>query len=140
MAVFPSKHRTKHWPLFLGGLAVAVAVVGALALPAGQHLMARFLRSLRMQKVQAVNVDLSAFADPNANPALHQMVAQMISDKVTVTVNEPDQTAANAADASHAAGFTAQLLRARKDAPKLIVSGEHAMNLSVDRARLQAIF
>jgi len=33
-----------------------------------------------------------------------------------------------------------QLLGSRKDPPKLVVSGAHAINLTVDRARLQAIF
>src|SRR5258706_8013724 len=126
-------------PLLALGAVVVVVVVG-LSLPAGRALVGRFFRSLRMQKVQSVNVDLSSFTDPNANPALHQMVAQMISDKVVVSVNEKDQPAPDVAAASQLAGFRAQLLSARKDAPKLVVTGEHAMNLSVDRARLQAIF
>ena len=131
---------SNRWRLFVAGGVVAAAVLVGLALPAGQNLLAQFLRSLRMQKVQAVNVDLSAFTDPNANPTLHQMVAQMISDKVTVTVNEPDQPMADAAAASRVAGFNTQLLGARTDTPKIVVAGEHAVNLSVDRARLQAIF
>ena len=131
---------SKRWRVLLAAGIAAALVVGVLALPAGQNMLGRFLRSLRVQKVQAVNVDLSAFTDPNANPTLHQMVAQMISDKVVVTVNEKDQPASDAAAASQLAGFHTQLLSARKDAPKLVVTGEHAMNLSVDRARLQAIF
>src|SRR6267154_828994 len=88
----------------------------------------------------AVNVDLSSFTDPNANPALHQMVAQMISDKVVVTVNEQDQPASDASAATQLAGFPVQLLGSRKDPPKMVVSGAHAINLTVDRSRLQAIF
>jgi hypothetical protein len=131
---------SKRWrPVLAGVTAIAVAAL-ALGLPAGRGLVGRFFRSLRMHKVQAVNVDLSSFTDPNANPALHQMVAQMISDKVVVSVNEPDQTASDAATAAHLAGFPVQLLGSRKDSPKLVVSGEHAINLTVDRARLQAIF
>jgi hypothetical protein len=131
---------SKRWrPILVGVAAVVVAVV-ALSLPAGRGLVGRFFKSLRMQKVQAVNVDLSSFTDPNANPALHQMVAQMISDKVVVSVNEQDQSASDAAAAVRLAGFPIQLLSSRKDSPKLVVSGEHAINLTVDRARLQAIF
>src|ERR1700704_3221250 len=126
----------KRWRPYLGGAAViAVAAVG-LSLPAGQTLLGRIFKSLRVQKVQAVNVDLSSFTDPNANSTLHQMVAQMISDKVVVTVNEKDQPASDAAAASQLAGFHAQLLSARTDSPKLVVTGEHAVNLAVDRARL----
>src|SRR6201984_3520938 len=120
--------------------AVAVVVVVGLSLPAGRALVGRFFKSLRVQKVQAVNVDLSAFTDPNANPSLHQMVAQMISDKVAVTVNEPDQTSSDAAAAGNLAGFHVQLLSARQDPPKLTVAGEQAVNLLVDRTRLQTIF
>ena len=131
---------SKRWRPYLAGAAViAVAAVG-LSLPAGQTLVGRIFKSLRMQKVQAVNVDLSSFTDPNANPALHQMVAQMISDKVVVTVNEQDQPASDASAATQVAGFPVLLLGSRKDAPKLVVSGAHAVNLTVDRARLQAIF
>ena len=118
---------------------VAIAIV-ALSLPAGRNLAGVFFRSLRVQKVQAVNVDLSSFTDPNANPTLHDMVAQMISQKVVVTASEKDQPAADPAAAAQLAGFPAQLLTARKDSPKLVVTGRHAMTLSVDRARLQAIF
>src|SRR3984893_16280993 len=133
----PRSNRSR--PLLALGAVVVVAAVG-LSLPAGRALLGRFFRSLRMQKVQAVNVDLSSFTDPNANPALHQMVAQMISDKVVVTVNEEDQPASDSAAATQLAGFPVQLLAGRKDPPKLVVSGAHAVNLTVDRTRLQAIF
>src|SRR6266851_1197442 len=120
---------SKRWrPILAGAVIIAVAAVG-LSLPAR-----------RMQKVQAVNVDLSSFTDPNANPALHQMVAQMISDKVVVTVNEQDQPAPDASAATQLAGFPVKLLGSRRDPPKMVVSGAHAVNLTVDRARLQAIF
>jgi len=117
-----------------------IVVIGFASLSPGRALVGRFLRSLRMQKVQAVNVDLSAFTDPNANPSLHQMVTQMISDRVTRSVSEPDQNVSDAAAAGKLAGFHVQLLSARKDSPKLVVSGEQSVNLTVDRARLQAIF
>jgi len=131
---------SKRWrPILAGAVIIAIAAVG-LSLPAGRMLVGRFFRSLRMQKVQAVNVDLSSFTDPNANPALHQMVAQMISDKVVVTVNEQDQPAPDASAATQLAGFPVKLLGSRRDPPKMVVSGAHAINLTVDRSRLQAIF
>jgi hypothetical protein len=125
-------------PIWIGVIAAAL-VAAILSTSAGRDLAQRWLSSLRMQKVQAVNVDLSPFVDPNANPALHQMVAQMISDKVEVTVNESDQPASDAAAASRLAGFPVQLLSARKDAPRLVVGGEHGLDMRVDRVRLQEI-
>jgi hypothetical protein len=134
------KSSSKRWRPILAGVTALVVAVVVLNLPVGRGLVGRLFKSLRMQKVQAVNVDLSSFTDPNANPALHQMVAQMISDKVVVTVNEQDQPASDASAATQLAGFPVLLLGSRKDAPKLVVSGAHAVNLTVDRTRLQAIF
>ena len=85
------------WRTLLPAVLGAALIVALVGFPAGRDLLARAFRSLRMQKVQAVNVNLSAFTDPNANPALHQMIAQMISDDVVVAANEPDQPAPDAA-------------------------------------------
>lgn len=132
----PAKPKWKLW----AALAGLVVIAAGLSLPAGREAAGAFFRSLRMQKVQAVNVDLSSFTDPNANPTLHDMVAQMISSKVVVTANEKDQPAADSAAATPIAGFPVQLLGGRKDAPKVVVAGQHAVTLTIDRARLQAIF
>jgi hypothetical protein len=121
------------------GIAVVALVALSLGIPAVRGGLHKALGSLRMQKVQAVNVNFSPFLDANANPSLHQMVTQMISEKVQVLVNEDDQPAQDAEAASKIAGFHAQLLTSRKDSPKLVVGGEHKVNVTVDRARLQAI-
>lgn len=83
MSVFSKRY---FWILASAAAVLMVVVSGT---PAGRDLAGRWLGALRVQKVQAVNLDLSPFADPNANPALHQMVSQMISDKVEVTLDEP---------------------------------------------------
>ncbi|MGB6524421.1 MAG: hypothetical protein WBE87_05835 [Candidatus Acidiferrales bacterium] len=46
---------------------VAVIVIVGLSVPPGRNLTRRFFNSLRVGKVQAVNVDLSNFVGPNAN-------------------------------------------------------------------------
>ena len=56
-------------------------------------------------------------AGTNANRSPQQMFSQMISDKVTVTVNENEQAASDAAAASQIAKFQVKLISARKDAP-----------------------
>jgi hypothetical protein len=127
------------WQRFLLAAIGALVVAGIVALPAGRNLLARFFRSLRMQKVQAVNVNLSAFTDPNANPALHQMIAQMISNDV-VAANEPDQPAADASAASNLSGFNVSLVGERKDPPKFVVTGRHAFDMTLNRDRLQTVF
>jgi hypothetical protein len=129
----------KSWRLLLVVVSAIVILVVVFSFPPGRNLLGKFIGSLRMQKVQTVNVNLSAFVGPNANRTLQDMVTQMISDKVTVTQNEKTQTAPDAAAASKLAGFSVELPSKRKDAPELAVGGQHAFDLVVDRARLQAI-
>jgi hypothetical protein len=128
------------WQKFLPAVIGAVVVVGIVGFPSGRELLGRFFQSLRMQKVQAVNVNLSAFTDPNANPALHQMIAQMISDDVVVAANEPDQSAADAAAAKQLSGFDVSVISDRKDPPKFVVTGRHAFDMTLNRDRLQTVF
>jgi hypothetical protein len=120
-------------------LIVVVAVAGGLSIPTVRNAAVKSLQSLRMQKVQAVNADFSPYIDANANPSLHQMVTQMISDKVKVETNEEDHPVTDAGSARQMAGFNVMLLSARKDTPLLVVGGSHKIDVTVDRARLQAI-
>jgi hypothetical protein len=120
-------------------LVVLVIVAGSFLVPGIRNAALKSLQSLRMQKVQAVNADFSPYVDANANPSLHQMVTQMISDKVKVETNEEDHTVSDANAAKEMAGFDVRLLSARKDAPQIVVGGSHKIGVAVDRARLQAI-
>src|SRR5579863_7760256 len=120
-------------------LIVVVLAAGSLSLPGVRNLALKSLQSLRMQKVQAVNADFSPYVDAGANPTLHQMVTQMISDKVHVETNEDDQPVNDVASARQLAGFDVLLLSARKDTPKLVVGGSHKVDVLVDRTGLQAI-
>lgn len=119
--------------------AVVIVAVAWLTIPPTHRLTERFLDSLRMQQVQAVNVNLSNLTGPNANTTLQQMFTDMISKQVTTTVSEQLQTAATVADASKIVGFQPELPASRKDKPELTVNGRHAFTLVVDRARLQSI-
>lgn len=123
----------------IGVAAVVVIVIVFAALPAPRHLAQKLFGSLRVQNVQAVNVDLSNFVGPNANSTLQNMVSQMISDKVVTTKSEDTQSAGDRSAASELAGFHTELLSDRKDKPTLTVTGAHVFTLTVDRVRLQAI-
>src|ERR1700730_11821111 len=120
-------------------LIAVVVVAGGLSIPAVRNMAVKSMQSLRMQKVQAVNADFSPYIDANANPSLHQMVTQMISDKVKVETNEEDHPVTDVAGARQLAGFDVKLISARKDAPMMVVGGSHKIDVTVDRARLQAI-
>lgn len=130
-----SDRKSTYWLIGV----IALIVITWSAVPATRHLTQRFFGSLRVKKVQAVNVDLSNFVGPGADATLQNMVSQMISDKVTVTQTEKAQQASDAAAASRLAGFHAELLGGREDQPELLVTGAHAFTLTVDRPRLQAI-
>ena len=121
-------------------LVVVAAIAIWFALPFGRHATMGFFGAMRMDKPQAVNVNLSQFVGPDANHNLQQMVTQMVSDKVKETVEHPPAPAGNAAEASQSAGFAVKLIQARTDAPALMVVGAKTIQLNVDRARLQAIF
>jgi hypothetical protein len=136
MSAGPSHKQSRFLVLTLAVIAIAAILAFS---PFGRRMAGNFFSSLRVRKVQAVNINLSNFTGPNADPALHQMVTQMISDKVQVTVNQKGQPAASPAEASQLAGFHVDLLSARKDKPELAVAGEHAFDLAIDRARLQEI-
>jgi hypothetical protein len=120
-------------------LIVVVVVAGALSIPAVRNAAVKSLQSLRVQKIQTVNADFSPYIDANANPSLHQMVTQMISDKVKVETNEEDHPVTDVAGARQLAGFDVKLISSRKDAPTMVVGGSHKIDVTVDRARLQAI-
>src|SRR6202790_2512799 len=118
-------------------LIVVVLVAGSLSIPAVRNAAVKSLQSLRVQKVQAVNADFSPYVDANANPTLHQMVTQMISDKVQVETNEEDRPVTDVAGARQLAGFDVRLLGMRKDAPVIVVGGSHKSDGRLDSTRLQ---
>src|ERR1700676_69852 len=100
MTTAASSHR-RVWLVLI----VVVIAAGSLSIPAVRNVALKSLQSLRMQKVQAVNADFSSYVDSNANPTLHQMVTQMISDKVQVEENEEDRPAGDTSSARQMAEF-----------------------------------
>src|ERR1700731_1444550 len=118
--IFMATRLFSRRPVWIAVLSAAL-VAGGLSIPAVRNLGQKSLASLRIEKGQAVNLDLSPFVDANANPSLHQMVAQMISEKVEVMVNENDQPVADRQAAGQLAGFHVQLPSARSDSPTLVV-------------------
>jgi len=128
-----TKHKQPVW-IWLVVAAIAVVATFFFVRPA-RSLGVRFFDSLRIPKPQAATVDIGA-AGPNGNRSLQQLMIQMISSTASESTNESDQPAASPAPASGLAGFAAQLPATRKDSPRLIVGGAHAIHLNIDRPRL----
>jgi hypothetical protein len=127
----------KRWrPVWVASIAIAL-VAACLTFPPARGLAQRFLETLRVEKIQPVSLDTSIL---EGNRTLQQMIQQMVSDKMVVTVDEKEQRVRDIAEASQLAGFKVQLLNERTDVPQLTVEGQHAFNMTVDRARLQDIF
>jgi hypothetical protein len=103
-------------------------------------LAAKFFNSLRIPKPQAVSIDMSAFSGANGNRTLQQMISQMVSSKTNVTEDEADASAPDKDAATKMSGFSVLLPATRKDPPKITIQGGHAVNMTVDRAKLQTIF
>jgi len=134
---FVARLFARRWrPVWVTAVATGF-VLCSLAFPSGRSLAQRFLATLRIERVQPVRLDFSSL---DGNRPLQQMLSQMVSDKVVVTVDEKPQHFATAADASQLAGFQVRLLGARADAPSFTVEGEHSFHMTIDRARLQDIF
>lgn len=128
----PRSSRRTEW--------IAVAVLALLlivfaGLPAGRRLVGQISDLLREQPAHSVNVSLAGFD----NQTVQQMIAQMVSQNVTTVESAKPQRAASAAQASQIAGFEVRLLGARDEPPRLSVTGERTVRMTVDRARLQAI-
>lgn len=118
-------------------LAAAILVV-SLLFPATRSFAQRLLATLRIQKVQTVSLDFNSM-DNAGNRNLLQALQQMISEKVVVTTNEKELSPSSRDAASQLAGFSVRLISSRTDSPNFRVSGAHAFQMTVDRARLQDI-
>src|SRR5258708_6865433 len=123
-------------PVWVASIVFALVVL-CLTFPAVRGLAQRFLETLRVERIQPVSLDTSIL---EGDRTLQQMIELMVSDKVVVTVDEKEKRVRDVTEADQLAGFKVQLLNGRTDAPQLTVEGQHAFNMTVDRARLQDIF
>ena len=126
----------RRWRPAWVAVAATVFLATFLAVPSGRGLAQRLLGTLRVEKIQPIRLDFSAL---DGNRPLQQMIGQMLSDKVVVTLDEKPQHPANVEDAAKLAGFPVHVLGAREDSPQFIVQGQHAFHMTIDRARVQEI-
>lgn len=126
----------KRWrPAWIASAVAAVLLV-SLAFPSGRGLAQRLLSTLRVERVQTVNLDLSSL---DGNRGFQQRLGKMLSDKTVVTTDEKSQTVTTADAASQLTGFEVKTLSGRDDTPNFRVEGTHAIQMTLDRSRLQDI-
>jgi hypothetical protein len=135
------QHRSSRTPATIVSTAAVIAVLGLIFFTGGGRTAAHaFLASLRIAKPQAVTAGVPASAGAGGARPLQTMIGGMIGKSVGVTLDEPDQYAANAAAANKLTGFPARLPHTRTDAATMSVLGAHTIEMAADRTQLAAIF
>jgi hypothetical protein len=133
-------HLRAFWkrPLW-GGLAAACALGALLSLSPAQTWAQRILAMLRVEKVAVVPLDLQAIT-PTGNQGSGKLLAQLVSDKVIVTMDpgKPVKVESLAA-ANQQAGFQIRTLDAAGSPASIRISNEAAFHMTLDRDRMQAI-
>lgn len=134
---FAGRLLARRWPVAVGLVAVAVAVLVSFA-PARSWAQ-KILSMLRVQKVTVVELNPSTLPMANGGRASN-MLEQLISDKLVVTESPgKPQPATDSDQASRLSGFRVRLFSDRADQPKIAVEGERGFSMTVDRDRVQAI-
>ena len=127
------------WKGPLWATLIVIAIVSSVSFTAlGRDLVQGFLASLRIAKPDTVNAPSPLGSNPNGQ--LKDAIAEMISDKVSITLDESDQSVSSLEAAAKLAGFGPLLLRARNDSPAWTVAGAHASEMIVNRAQMLTIF
>jgi hypothetical protein len=99
----------------------------------------KILDMLRVQKVAVVPVDFSALDQTTAHSAA-KLLAQMIADNVVVTMKPGQPTvAADATAASALAGFPVKSLDEAGIPGRILVNGEAAFQMTLNRDRMEGV-
>lgn len=131
----------RQWRPAWGVLAAAILVATIFSSAPARSWAQRILAMLRVQKVAVVSIDTQVLNAENQGGRTAELISKLLSDQVTVTTQKAGKPvpAPNAAAASKMTGFDVRLPRVRSDAPKLMVDGERAFQMTLDRGRLQSI-
>lgn len=131
--------RTPQWPRWAGVGAAAAVLVTLAIWPAARSRAADVLALLRVENVTVAPVTPPLAGEPEVRRQVGQMIEQLISSRLVVTVKPgPPQLAASPATAAALAGFKLRL-PAGAAPSRLEVSGAAAFQMTVDRDRTQAI-
>jgi hypothetical protein len=135
---FFSRLFSRCWRVaWAASLAVAVITI-SLMFPATRSFAQRLLATLRVERVQTVNLDFGSI-DSSVSQQPLETLAKMLSDNAVVTTDEKETSVDSLAAATQAAGFPVRVLPSRADAPSFQISGAHAFHLTLERSRLQEV-
>lgn len=125
------------WGLATAAVMVAILVgVGPVGLWAQ-----RVLAMLRVQKIAVVSIDPSTLMRNNdSDPQSYKLINQFFSDNVTVTMKagEPDNFS-SVNDAAQKTGYPIRVISDLGTPQNVLVSGETAFQMTVNRDRLETL-
>lgn len=129
----------RYRPLWVS-LALVIILAAALALAPVRTLAGQFLGIFRVQQVAVVPVDISKLEGLSNDATLAQQAETLFAEAVKTT-READQPTevASAEAASAAAGFPVRVLDAGAGALTLEVARGPALEITISRARAQAL-
>jgi Putative zinc-finger len=122
-----------------GVLALVCAVAVLLSLAPARTFAERILAMLRVKKITVVSV-YPPSTETHSDQRTAKMLSQLISDNVVVTMDAgKPQPQPSAAAASKLAGFDARTISQLGTPQKILVNGEAAFQMTLNRDRMQAI-
>jgi hypothetical protein len=122
-----------------GVLALVFAVAVLLSVAPARTFAERILAMLRVKKITVVSVYPSS-AETHTDQRTAKMLSQLISDNVVVTMDAgKPQPQPSAAAASKLVGFDVRTLGGLTTPQKILVNGEAAFQMTLNRDRMQAI-
>lgn len=128
------------WRPAWGALAAAIVIAVIFSFAPARSWAQHVLSMLRVEKVAVVSINPEVLNAENPGGRTAQMMGKLLSDQIVETrkSGEPVRVS-NAEAATKMTGFAVRLPRVRSDSPKLMVSGEQAFQMTLDRNRLQSI-
>jgi hypothetical protein len=127
-----------RWRFAWAASFAAVVILISLMFPATRSFAQRLLATLRVERVQTVNIDFGP-VQPGVSHQPLEAFAKLLSENAVVTTNEKSSPADSRDAASQAVGFPVRLVSTRTDTPSFEIFGAHAFHLTLDRARLQDV-
>jgi hypothetical protein len=122
-----------------GALALMCAVAVLLSVAPARIFAERLLAMLRVKKITVVSVYPSS-AESRTDQRTAKMLSQLISDNVVVTMDAgKPQPQSSAAAASKLAGFDVRTIGQLGTPQKILLNGEAAFQMTLNRDRMQAI-
>lgn len=133
---YPSQRGPARRPAWAAAVAVC-ALVALFSFAPARGWGQKILSMLRVQKVAVVPIDMQALSAAGGH---QKQLAQLISDRVVVTMQPGEPTAESSISAaSSAAGFDVKSLDALGVPTRILVRDEGAFHLQLDRDRMEAL-